>query len=144
MIQGKLGRFDTSPDRAKPRAAPLDAMPKPRAKLPDSTSSRLSQEAIELVAARFRVLAEPNRLRLLQALSSGERNVTDLVRATGLSQANTSRHLQALANAGILGRRKQGLRVVYSIVDDGIFTLCHHVCESLRRRLERRANAFEG
>ncbi|MFI4936791.1 MAG: ArsR/SmtB family transcription factor, partial [Caulobacterales bacterium] len=73
----------------------------------------LSDEALQLVAHRFSVLAEPMRLRLIQALFEGERNVTDLVDATSGTQANVSRHLQTLTAAHILTRRKEGLQVFY-------------------------------
>jgi len=99
----------------------------------------LSDEALELVAARFRVLGEASRLRLIQALQPGEKNVSDLLLATGLKQANASRHLQTLTNAGILLRRKEGLSVIYSIADPGIFKLCEHVCGSVKRRLTQNA-----
>jgi ArsR family transcriptional regulator len=102
----------------------------------------LSDEALELVAGRFRVLGEPSRLRLLQSLRAGERNVSQLVEATGLSQANTSRHLQALAEAGIVGRRREGSSVFYSISDPGIFELCDAVCGSLQRRVQGHARAL--
>jgi DNA-binding transcriptional ArsR family regulator len=102
----------------------------------------LTPEALELVAARFRILGEPMRLRMLAALESGERNVTELVNATDATQANVSRHLQTLADAGIVGRRKEGLNVYYFIADPGIFELCDSVCGSLRKRFDAQARAF--
>ena len=102
----------------------------------------LPDEALELIAARFRILGEPSRLRLIHALESGERSVGGLVLDTGLNQTNVSRHLQALATAGILGRRKRGSSVYYFIADPTIFDLCHHVCGSLKKRIERHARAI--
>jgi len=104
--------------------------------MPKTASNHsLSDPALELVATRFRVLGEANRLKLIQALQPGEKSVTDLLRATGLAQANASRHLQTLTQAGILSRRKEGLKVMYSLADPGIFKLCEHVCGSVKRRL---------
>jgi ArsR family transcriptional regulator len=103
---------------------------------------KLSPEALELIAARFRVLGEPMRLRLLIALERDERNVSQLVEATGANQANVSRHLQTLTDAGILGRRKECLNVFYHIADPGIFDLCEKVCGSLQKRLGEQAKAF--
>ena len=104
----------------------------------------LPPEALELVATRFRVLGEANRLRLIQSLDGGERCVGELTGLTGLTQANVSRHLQTLTSAGILKRRKKGLNVYYSVADPGIFGLCEHVCGSLQQRIESHARALVG
>jgi len=98
---------------------------------------QLTDEALQLVSQRFAVLAEPMRLRLIQALFDGERNVTDLVGATGGTQANVSRHLQTLTAAHILTRRKAGLQVFYRICDPSIPKLCELVCGSLEKTLAR-------
>ena len=102
----------------------------------------LNDEALELVARRFAVLAEPMRLRLLQALFDGERSVGALVGATGGTQANISRHLQTLIAAHILRRRKEGLQVFYEIADPSIFKLCALVCGSLEKSLSHQAKHF--
>ena len=102
----------------------------------------LNDQAIEIVARRFAVLAEPMRLRLLQALFAGERNVTELVAATGGTQANVSRHLQTLIVAHVLDRRKEGLQVYYRISDPTIPKLCDLVCGSLEKSLNRQAAHF--
>ena len=104
----------------------------------------LNDHALEIVARRFAVLAEPMRLRLIQALFDGERNVTHLVAATGGTQANISRHLQTLTTAHVLGRRKAGLQVFYHIADPTIPKLCELVCGSLEKTMVRQAGAFEG
>jgi DNA-binding transcriptional ArsR family regulator len=102
----------------------------------------LTGPALELIAARFRALGEPNRLRLIIALESGGKNVGDLVAATGLSQPNVSRHLQTLIEAGLLARRKEGLMVIYSIADPTVFDLCEQVCGGVQKRLQHQAKAF--
>lgn len=107
-----------------------------------SRHTPLSDEAMELVARRFAVLAEPMRLRLIQALLEGEKNVTELVAATGGTQANVSRHLQTLFGAHILGRRKEGLQVFYRISDPTIPRLCEVVCGSLEKQLSKQAAHF--
>ena len=90
--------------------------------MPKNTSRRtLSGEAIELIAARFHALGEVSRLKLIVAVGYGEKNVSQLVEATGLSQANVSRHLQTLTDAGILVRRKEGVCVFYSTADPTVF-----------------------
>jgi DNA-binding transcriptional ArsR family regulator len=99
--------------------------------------AQFSNEALELVARRFAVLSEPMRLRLIQALFDGEKNVSELVEATGGTQANVSRHLQTLTSAHVLGRRKSGLQVFYHIADPTIPKLCDLVCGSLEKSLSR-------
>ena len=102
----------------------------------------LSDDALELIARRFAVLAEPMRLRLIHALFDGEKNVNTLVEATGGTQANISRHLQTLTQAHILARRKEGLQVFYAIADASIFKLCDLVCGSLEKQLAKQSEAF--
>jgi DNA-binding transcriptional ArsR family regulator len=107
-------------------------------------ANKLTSEALELVAARFRVLGEPNRLRLIAALEQGEKNVSELVAETELTQANVSRHLQTLTEAGLLGRRKEGLNVYYFIADESLFKLCDLVCNRLQKELAAKAAALKG
>ena len=99
-------------------------------------------EGLEMIAARFRVLGEASRLKLIIALEGGEKNVSALVAATGQTQANASRQLQSLSEAGILGRRKEGLNVFYRIADKSIFDMCDHVCGSLQRRIDSQARTL--
>ncbi|HRX54804.1 MAG TPA: metalloregulator ArsR/SmtB family transcription factor, partial [Verrucomicrobiales bacterium] len=84
----------------------------------------ISDEALAMIASWFRVLAEPSRLRILRALEEGEKTITDLVVATGTTQANVSRHVQSLAEAGMVGRRKEGLLTICFIADPTITELC--------------------
>lgn len=99
----------------------------------------LSDEAVELVAARFRVLGEPIRVQILQILQSGDRNVTELVEAVGSTQPNVSRHLRILQEAGLADRRQDGNNVYYSIADPTVFDLCDAVCGSISARLTQHA-----
>ena len=89
----------------------------------------------ELIAERFRILGEPMRIRLLDALREGEATVQELEEATGASQQNVSKHLGVLLRAGIVARRKEGNFSVYSIADEAIFSLCEEVCGGLQRQL---------
>ncbi len=102
----------------------------------------LSPEALDLIAARFKLLGEPSRLKLLIALEGGAMNVSELVEATSLTQANVSRHLGALTEGGILMRRRDGLNMYYEIDAPEVFELCESVCGSLQKRLDSRADVF--
>ena len=102
----------------------------------------LTDEALALIARRFAVLSEPMRLRLLKSLFDGEMSVNALVAATKGTQANVSRHLQNLADAGLIARRKEGLQVFYSISDPTIHQLCELVCGSLETQHAKQADAL--
>ena len=95
----------------------------------------LSPEAVELIAERFRILGEPIRIRILQELENGERNVTELVAAVGSSQPNVSKHLRILQESGVVGRRQAGNNVYYAIADPAVIDLYDAVCSSVRDRL---------
>ena len=101
----------------------------------------LPDDLVELIARRFRAIGEPMRIRLLDRLRDGEATVGELSEATSASQQNISKHLAVLADAGILGRRKEGNRVYYRIVDEGVFALCEQVCGSVQQQL-RALNAL--
>ena len=96
---------------------------------------QLSPEALEFIASRFKVLAEPMRLRILHELQQGERTVTQIIEGTEANQANVSKHLGILTRAGMVSRRKEGLNAFYSISDPVIFELCDLVCNKLRTKL---------
>lgn len=104
----------------------------------------MSGEQLRLVAERFRVLAEPARLQLLQALMQGERSVGELTDATGLSQANVSKHLQLLLVHHLVARRREGLFAYYRVADASVFELCDLVCGGLERTLRARHRRLVG
>ena len=104
----------------------------------------LPPELVDLIARRFRILAEPTRITLLDRLRDGEATVTELTESLGFSQQNVSKHLNVLADAGILGRRKDGNQVHYRIVDEGVFGLCEQVCGSVQRQLHELNELVEG
>jgi DNA-binding transcriptional ArsR family regulator len=111
------------------------------------TSSRQSSppmtwEALELVAARFRAMGEPLRLRILQELQGGERSVSALAERVESTQPNVSKHLKVLQDTGLVRRRQQGTSVYYSIADEMVFELCHMICTELRDRLEAQVGAL--
>ncbi len=106
------------------------------------TKHNLSEAALEKVAERFKVLSEPMRLKLLYTLMDGEKSVSELVEETGGLQANVSKHLGVLLDAGLVERRKQGLLACYRIADESIFELCDLVCGSIQDRLTAELENF--
>lgn len=94
----------------------------------------IPEPLIELIAQRFRVIGEPMRIKLLDALRDGDATVGELVERLGASQQNVSKHLGVLHQAGIVDRTKEGTSVRYAIADASVFELCEHVCGGLRRQ----------
>ena len=102
----------------------------------------LPTDLADSVADRFRLLSEPTRLRLLDLLRDGERSVGQLTAELGCTQANTSKQLALMADAGVLMRRRDGLHCFYSVADQSVYALCDVVCESLRRHWDARAGTL--
>ena len=98
----------------------------------------LTAEVLTLVAGRLKALSEPARLQILSALRKGERTVTELGEATGLGQANLSKHLRILHSLGFVERRKEGLFVYYGLADDSVFQICDVICDRLGDELKAR------
>lgn len=96
---------------------------------------QMTPEALAQVAARFKVLAEPIRLRILHGLQDGEMTVSEISEAVESTQPNVSKHLKMLQDAGLVKRRQEGNTVYCSISDESVFELCEAVCSSLRERL---------
>jgi DNA-binding transcriptional ArsR family regulator len=108
----------------------------------------IPDEFLDLMAEKFRMLADPTRLAILRTLMQGERNVTQVVEETGRNQANVSKHLKMLAEAGLVARRKEGLLVFYRLDDPLVERLCKLVCETIvqeaREQVERQKKLLHG
>jgi DNA-binding transcriptional ArsR family regulator len=108
------------------------------------TDVPLTPEVLELVAERFKALAEPARLNILNALRRKEMTVSELMEATGLGQANASKHLRLLHSLGFVERQKEGLYVHYRLADQDVFQLCDIMCGRLVREHDTRRRLFAG
>jgi ArsR family transcriptional regulator len=108
-----------------------------------SPRSKMTEDAFDAVAQRFRVLSDPMRLKLLYTIGSGEMSVNELVEKTGGTQSNVSKHLSTLLTHGLVQRRRQGTSAFYSVTDAGIFNLCDMVCGGIDRHLESQRRAFQ-
>ena len=93
-------------------------------------------ELAEVIAQRFRVIGDPMRIRVLDALRQGELAVGQLAELLGTSQQNASKHLGTLLQAGIVSRRKVGTTAFYAIADESVFALCEQICGALQEQLE--------
>ncbi len=95
---------------------------------------RLPRPALETIAETFRALSEATRLGILQELKEGAKTVNTLVEAMELSQANVSKQLRVLFDAGFLAREQRGTQVFYSIKDKSVLKICELVCERLNKQ----------
>lgn len=99
----------------------------------------LNDPALEQVAGFFRAMAEPLRLKILNVLRTGERNVGEITAELACSQANASKHLAVLAGSGLVEKRQSGTSTYYRIRDPRIFELCDLVCGHVGARIGRDA-----
>ena len=111
--------------------------------LADCGIAQLSPTALGLMADFFKVLSEVSRLQIVCSLKSGSKNVTEIIEVTGLGQANVSKHLKVLSQAGVVSRRQEGVSVYYQIANPFIFELCELVCDALSIQIELQNRQFE-
>jgi DNA-binding transcriptional ArsR family regulator len=104
----------------------------------------VGQELAELVAQRFRVLADPTRIRLLDRLKEGPATVGELHELAGGSQQNVSKHLGVLHGAGLVTRTREGSFARYEIADESVFELCDLVCGGVERQLGELSSLLHG
>lgn len=97
--------------------------------------SALNDRSLEYVAKYFKALAEPMRLKVLNALQDGEKNVGQLTEMSGCTQANVSKHLSLLAQYELVKRESRGNCVYYSIADPSVYELCELVCGQIAKRM---------
>jgi DNA-binding transcriptional ArsR family regulator len=107
----------------------------------DTGMSKLDERALAHVAKYFKALAEPMRLKILNALQDGEQNVSQLTELSQSTQANVSKHLSLLAQAGLVQRDSRGTSVYYRIADPSVFALCELVCGQIGKQIALEAES---
>ena len=108
------------PSRAK--AAPAALKP---------TQDKNFDAMFEMAAETFRVMSAPMRLKIINCLCDGEKNVGQLLEEIDTTQPNMSQHLNTLFKAKILGRRRDGVQIYYRIINERVVTLCRAVCTQI-------------
>ena len=98
-----------------------------------------SDEVFETAAEIFRVMSAPMRLKIISSLCNGEKNVTQLLEEIDTTQPNMSQHLNTLYQAGVLGKRREGVQIFYRIVNDRVVTLCRAVCTQIAIEMDTQA-----
>lgn len=82
----------------------------------------------ESAAELFKAMAAPMRLKIISALCNGEKNVSELRAEITTTQPNMSQHLNTLYQAGILGRRREGVNIYYFIANEKVVQMCRTIC----------------
>ena len=85
----------------------------------------IEHERIERAAAVLKTVAHPVRLRIVELLESGEKSVTELKELLGVTQPLTSQHLTQMRVRGVLGSRREGAQVYYSIANQDVVKVIH-------------------
>ncbi|AUT03302.1 MULTISPECIES: ArsR/SmtB family transcription factor [Nostocales] len=110
--------------------------------MPRTKLSQGDSDTFAAVADYFKMLSEASRLQILACLKSGPMNVMELTEATGLGQANLSKHLKVLTQAGIVTRQPKGTSAFYEIADPMIFDLCELACDRISERILQQAESI--
>ena len=97
----------------------------------NTEQDRVFESAAEL----FGLLSTPVRLKIISAVGTGERNVSELLAQITTTQPNMSQHLATLYRAGVLGRRREGTQIYYKLQSDRVATLCRAVCSQVAMEL---------
>lgn len=109
---------------------------------------RASKDALfDALAAAARALGSGRRAELIDVLVQGERSVDELAEEIGQSVANTSQHLQHLLRAGLVGTRRQGTRIFYSLAGPAVaqlWAVLRQVAEDHVGELDELAAAYLG
>ena len=109
---------DSSPTCAEPHGADAGALSDVRARL-------LAGRDVDAVAEVFKLLGDPTRVRLVDALSHGERCVCDLASLVGMSESAVSHQLRLLRGARLVRVRRAGRLAFYSLDDHHVVGLLH-------------------
>jgi DNA-binding transcriptional ArsR family regulator len=97
----------------------------------------LSPAELGRLAELFRCFAEPTRLALLQELKPGPRSVGELVARLSATQANVSKQLKHLHQAGLISRTREGTSIIYAIADPFVGDICALACNKLNRDTQK-------
>ena len=93
------------------------------ARVAEIKESMLADEKISDLCARFKVISEPSRLKILLALEGGELCVDHITEAVGGNQSAVSHQLKILKDNKIIKSRRNGQNVLYSVSDWHVLTM---------------------
>jgi ArsR family transcriptional regulator len=91
----------------------------------EESTVKIDQARIERAAEVLKTVAHPLRLRIVELLESGEKSVNELKELLGVTQPLTSQHLSQMRMRGVLGSRREGTLVYYSIANPDVVKVIH-------------------
>jgi DNA-binding transcriptional ArsR family regulator len=105
--------------------------------------AEMTDERIEQVSMRFKILSEPMRLKILRTICEEEKSVQEIVDLVSANQANVSKHLALMLENGVVSRRKDGLNSYYKLADESMFQVCQIVTKSIENILSDKLKHFQ-
>src|SRR5512137_725293 len=94
-------------------------------KMVAASDFKIDQARIERAAEILKGVAHPVRLRIVELLESGEKSVNEIKDLLGVTQPLTSQHLSQMRMRGVLGSRREGTLVYYSIANPDVVKVIH-------------------
>ena len=102
----------------------------------DVKSKMEASESFYLLADLFKVLGDPTRIKILNALSQSELCVCDIADITGMGSSAVSHQLRVLRSSKIVKFRREGKNVIYSLDDEHVFSLVKEGLEHIQETRE--------
>lgn len=97
---------------------------------------QVNDEMMNVMAQRFKAMSEPLRLKILQLLKEGERSVGEIAESLNLKPGTASANLTAMAKAGLVSARREGVKIYYHIANEMILQICDVACACIRREID--------
>lgn len=97
---------------------------------------KISDEMMNVMAQRFKAMSEPLRLKILQLLKEGERSVGEIAEVLELKHGTASANLNAMAKAGLVSTRREGVKIYYHITNEMVLQICDVACACIREEID--------
>ena len=104
----------------------------------------MENELFDMHAELCKTLSDPKRLRILYLIGNKEKSVSELVKQSGLRQANISQHLAILRQKGVVSTKRNGKLVLYRIAFPKMVKACNLIREVLLEQTEQKQKIFKG
>jgi len=96
----------------------------------------MDERVFEMKSEILKVLAQPNRLKILECLRNGEKCICEIIPAINGEQSNISRHVSLMQKSHLVTTRKDGIRVMVKVRDPIVFKILDKVSEILKNQIK--------